>query len=201
LRPVQPMQQLSAASFPLPVGSGLSLSSSSALNAPLNVAVGSSMIGIPGSAGLPGVEKERTVATPSQQQDLQHIWTLVTELTNPDKRETALLELSKKREAVPDLAPILWHSFGTIACLLQEIVAIYPLLSPPKLKAPASNRVCNALALLQCVASHVETRSLFLNAHIPLYLYPFFEYHEQNSTFRVPKTDKSRSHWGAREDR
>jgi len=61
----------------------------------------------------------------------------------------------------------------TIACLLQEIVSIYPLLSPPKLKAPASNRVCNALALLQCVASHSETRSLFLSAHIPLYLYPF----------------------------
>eukprot|EP01116_Phalansterium_solitarium_P008637 TRINITY_DN22581_c0_g1_i1.p1 TRINITY_DN22581_c0_g1~~TRINITY_DN22581_c0_g1_i1.p1 ORF type:complete len:393 (-),score=77.97 TRINITY_DN22581_c0_g1_i1:343-1473(-) len=102
-----------------------------------------------------------------------HIYNLVLELTNPDKREIALLELSKKREAVPDLAPILWHSFGTIACLLQEIVAIYPLLSPPKLKAPASNRVCNALALLQCVASHAETRSLFLGAHIPLYLYPF----------------------------
>jgi CCR4-NOT transcription complex subunit 9 len=41
------------------------------------------------------------------------------------------------------------------------------------LQAPASNRVCNALALLQCVASHPETRTLFLKAHIPLYLYPF----------------------------
>lgn len=74
----------------------------------------------------------------------------------------SLISRSKKRESVPDLAPILWHSFGTIACLLQEIVAIYPLLSPPKLKAPSSNRVCNALALLQCVASHPETRALFL---------------------------------------
>jgi len=109
-------------------------------------------------------ERERT---------LGNIYTLVLDLTDPDKRESALLELSKKREVVPELAPVLWHSFGTIACLLQEIVAIYPLLSPPKLKAPASNRVCNALALLQCVASHPETRSLFLNAHIPLYLYPF----------------------------
>ena len=53
-------------------------------------------------------------------------------------------------------------------------------------------RVCNALALLQCVASHPDTRykykyqgrtfhsnelfdsrSAFLLAHIPLYLYPF----------------------------
>merc|ERR1712054_340328 len=44
--------------------------------------------------------------------------------------------------------------------------------SPPSLTAQASNRVCNALALLQCVASHPETRTLFLNAHIPLFLYP-----------------------------
>jgi CCR4-NOT transcription complex subunit 9 len=33
--------------------------------------------------------------------------------------------------------------------------------------------VCNALALLQCVASHPDTRTLFLNAHVPLFLYPF----------------------------
>nr|ACG39853.1 cell differentiation protein rcd1 [Zea mays] len=68
---------------------------------------------------------------------------LVLELCDPELRENALLELSKKREIFQDLAPLLWHSFGTIA------------------------------ALLQCVASHPETRILFLNAHIPLYLYPF----------------------------
>merc|ERR1719316_73745 len=103
----------------------------------------------------------------------ERIFLLVLELTNPEQRESALLELSKRRETFADLAPILWHSFGTISALLQEIVAIYPLLSPPSLTAQASNRVCNALALLQCVASHPETRTLFLNAHIPLFLYPF----------------------------
>ena len=95
------------------------------------------------------------------------------DLTNPSTKETALLELSKKRESFPELAPYLWHSFGTIAALLQEIVSIYPMLQPPSLTAHASNRVCNALALLQCVASHQETRSLFLQAHVPLFLYPF----------------------------
>ena len=77
-----------------------------------------------------------------------------------------------------------------MSSLLLEIVNVYPALSPPNLTAHASNRVCNALALLQCVASHSETRSLFLNgqlivtyikenkltsfsAHIPLFLYPF----------------------------
>ncbi|CDO74681.1 hypothetical protein BN946_scf184671.g4 [Trametes cinnabarina] len=61
------------------------------------------------------------------------IYALVIDLLNPETRESALLELSKKREQYDDLALVLWHSF----------------------------------------ASHPETRQLFLNAHIPLFLYPF----------------------------
>jgi CCR4-NOT transcription complex subunit 9 len=99
------------------------------------------------------------------------------------QREVVLLELSKKRESFPDLAPILWHSVGTVAALLQEIVSIYPLLTPPTLTAHASNRVCNALALLQCVASHSETRQPFLNAQIPLYLYPFLNTQSKSRPF------------------
>lgn len=99
------------------------------------------------------------------------IETYVHQLINPATRENALLELSKKRENFPELAPYLWYSFGTIAALLQEIVSIYPLLSPPALTAHASNRVCNALALLQCVASHPETRGLFLQGRLLLRQY------------------------------
>ena len=42
-------------------------------------------------------------------------------MTHPhtQQRETALMELSKKREVFPDLAPILWHTVGTMAALLQ----------------------------------------------------------------------------------
>lgn len=68
---------------------------------------------------------------------------------------------------------MLWHSFGTAVALLQEIINIYPSINPATLTAHQSNRVCNALALLQCVASHPETRSVFLQAQIPLFLYPF----------------------------
>ncbi len=93
----------------------------------------------------------------------QGVEALVAALIDVDTRENALLDLSKKRDMFADLAPILWHSFGVIPALLQEIVSIYPLLSPPSLTAHASNRVCNALALLQCVASHPDTRALFLN--------------------------------------
>ena len=57
----------------------------------------------------------------------------IQELTSPSTREHALIELSRKREVLPDLAPMLWHSFGTMAALLQEIVMIYPVINPPTL--------------------------------------------------------------------
>lgn len=54
-------------------------------------------------------------------------------------------------------------TLGVMTSLVQEIISVYTLLNPSQLTAAASNRVCNALALLQCVASHNETRTLFLN--------------------------------------
>ncbi|KAK4398547.1 CCR4-NOT transcription complex subunit [Sesamum angolense] len=78
-----------------------------------------------------------------------------------------------KRVAFQGLAPLLWFSFGTVAILLQEVLSVYPLLSPPSLTPEQSNRVCNALALLQCVASHPDTKILFAQARIPFYLYIF----------------------------
>lgn len=113
--------------------------------------------------------------------DNRRVLEWIAQVLNANTRESALLELSKKREQVPELALILWHSFGmcnfhversalqytdrrqgVMTCLLQEIISVYPLLNPSQLTAAASNRVCNALALLQCVASHSETRGLFL---------------------------------------
>ncbi|XP_037494476.1 CCR4-NOT transcription complex subunit 9 [Jatropha curcas] len=130
----------------------------------MNAPFGGPSASTPTAAGAPP-NKDRKMAS------AEH---LVLDLSNPDLRENALLELSKKETLFQDLeTPIVWNSFGTIAALLQEIVSIYPVLSPPNLSPAQSNRVCNALALLQCVASHPDTRMLFLNAHIPLYLYPF----------------------------
>ena len=47
--------------------------------------------------------------------------------------EVYVVFAAKKREVVPDLAPMLWHSFGTIAAVLQEIISIYPAINPPNL--------------------------------------------------------------------
>ena len=108
---------------------------------------------------------------------------LVNLIFNPNTRENALSELSRSRETVPDLAVVLWSTPGTssvlliylqgiMAVLLQELLAVYPLLSPPTLSSQASTRVCNVLALMQSIASHPSTRRQFLDAQIPNFLYP-----------------------------
>jgi hypothetical protein len=106
-------------------------------------------------------------------EDREAIIQCVHDLKFKDKRENALLELSKKREWLQDLAPVIWHSIGTISALLQEIISVYPYLNPSTMNSTLSNRACNVLALLQCVAAHPETRSAFIKANIPLFLYPF----------------------------
>ena len=58
--------------------------------------------------------------------DETKIYGLVIDLLDSQTRETALLELSKKREQYDDLALVLWHSFGTsyVKFLLSEIVVL-----------------------------------------------------------------------------
>eukprot|EP00041_Stephanoeca_diplocostata_P010615 m.169113 g.169113 ORF g.169113 m.169113 type:complete len:349 (+) comp18229_c0_seq1:154-1200(+) len=132
-----------------------------------------------GPRGQPGEQKD----TATQPLDKDRIFSLVQDLVNPNEREQALLILSKNRDSIPDLAPILWYSFGTMTALLQEIISIYPVLSPPKLTVMESNRACNSLALLQSVASHPTTRALFMHGHMPLFLYPFLNTTSKEKTF------------------
>lgn len=51
---------------------------------------------------------------PDQQisEDNRKVLEWIAQVLNANTREAALLELSKKREQVPELALILWHSFG-----------------------------------------------------------------------------------------
>ncbi|XP_041003097.1 CCR4-NOT transcription complex subunit 9-like isoform X5 [Juglans microcarpa x Juglans regia] len=54
----------------------------------------------------------------------------------------------------------------------KEILDVYRFISAQNLTQRASNRVCCALALFQCVASHRDTRMRFIKARIPSYLFP-----------------------------
>ncbi|WJX43119.1 hypothetical protein P8452_30266 [Trifolium repens] len=100
---------------------------------------------------------------------------LVNELIIPDLRENALYVLSKRRDLYHEIAPLLWNTACVVTVFLQEIISIYPAVSSLELTSAQSIRVVNVLALLQCLASHPETRMPFLNANIPQYFYPFLQ--------------------------
>lgn len=133
----------------------------------------------PGSVPGPGP----TPAGITHALDDPNVYHWICQLTYGPSKEQALLELGKKREQYEDLAIVLWSSFGVMTSLLKEIISIYPLLSPPALSNQLSNRVCNALVLLQCVASHPDIRPQFLQAHIPLFLFPFLSTASNQRTF------------------
>jgi CCR4-NOT transcription complex subunit 9 len=66
---------------------------------------------------------------------------------------------------------------------LQEIINTYKILTPTLLSMQYSNRVCNVLALFQCIAAHSDTRLPFLNAQIPIFLYPFLNTMNKSKPF------------------
>ena len=57
-------------------------------------------------------------------QEREKLYFQIYQLSDPNTRETAMFELNKRRENTPELAPLMWFSFGTIAALLQEIISI-----------------------------------------------------------------------------
>ena len=122
--------------------------------------------------------KPEMVAPPEKnekdkEEEVKQIIKWVDQIKDESTREKALEELSHKRESLSDLALYIWYSTGTVATLLQEIINTYQLLAPPKLTIAKSNKACSVLALFQCVAAHPETRRPFLQAQIPIFLYPF----------------------------
>lgn len=144
-------------------------------------------------------------------------WSLVRRESSTTILRSSSGILSVRRRLIPFDLSLVAHNLyniGIMPALLQEIVSVYPLLSPPNLTAHVSNRVCNALALLQCVASHSETRQLFLNgmsphewcfrvttyvvvsSYPPLSL-PLPQHDIKNTTLRIPSSYLARCHWGS----
>lgn len=72
-----------------------------------------SMFGPPG-VGTGFAPQQQAQAAQQQQQEEVKIYALVIDLMDVNTRESALLELSKKREQYDDLALVLWHSFGKL---------------------------------------------------------------------------------------
>ncbi|GAB4846079.1 hypothetical protein Ancab_025077 [Ancistrocladus abbreviatus] len=88
---------------------------------------------------------------------------------------------SKNKPA--NFAVLLWHSVGTPSIILREVTAVYGFLCPPTLTMDKANRVCNAIALFQYVASDALTRPQFLKARMVYYLFPFIMLAENNKPY------------------
>jgi len=85
---------------------------------PVGVGVGGVGVGGLGGVGLnTGGVGGISGVSPSHEEG--KLFSLVIDLMDPNTRETALLELSKKREQYDDLAMILWHSFGAYLLILR----------------------------------------------------------------------------------
>lgn len=69
-----------------------------------------------------------------------------------------------------------------MAILVQEIVAVYPILYTSIMKTHKTN-ICNTLSLLQCVASNPETCPSLLESGIHLYLFPFLKIADNYRTY------------------
>ncbi|XP_018651057.1 putative suppression of tumorigenicity [Schistosoma mansoni] len=115
---------------------------------------------------------QTTSQNSSSASDMESVYKWVASLTNVETRESALLELWYTLFYLRFLN--LLHFCGIRVVLLQRCYRKY---------AHQSNRVCNALALLQCLASHPETRNEFLKANIPLYLYTFLNTNNRTRPF------------------
>jgi len=146
----------------------------------INTSVGSNTSNI--GSGVPlGMQQQQQQRNMNQNNaQYEKIFQNILELLDPATREQALAELNKKKDTYEDLAPILWNSFGVMTILLQEIVSIYPYLLSPNITNQLINRAGCVINLLQCIASHNDTRGLFLRTHILYFLYPFLKTNNRN---------------------
>ncbi|KAL7659439.1 RNA-binding protein, CCR4-NOT complex subunit Rcd1 [Aspergillus niger] len=84
-----------------------------------NSAQGAGAGGIGGDGALPGAVSVMDGGISDENRKV-FIW--VAELLDPSRREAALMELSKKREQVPELALVIWHSFAHIPLFLYPFL-------------------------------------------------------------------------------
>ncbi|KAK1396118.1 hypothetical protein POM88_005981 [Heracleum sosnowskyi] len=107
-------------------------------------------------------------------------------IREPQHREKAISFLThiKKQGTSQDLALQIWHSISTVFLLLSEVTSIYKSLEPDKLTMKDSSKVCDVLALFECLATHPQTKLQFLNVQLHCYLYPFLKTVETSKPFQ-----------------
>eukprot|EP00850_Spirogloea_muscicola_P017066 SM000143S00731 [mRNA] locus=s143:90423:91643:+ [translate_table: standard] len=116
---------------------------------------------------------------------------LVLELQEPELRENGLRCLSgcleDKREhdevTYQDAGFLIYNSCGTLAILLQELIAVYPNLACGELNVRGCKRVDNVLTILQCVSANRETQVYLLQGCVLDWIFPFICNQQDSEAF------------------
>ncbi|XP_020798497.1 cell differentiation protein RCD1 homolog [Drosophila serrata] len=110
-----------------------------------------------------------------QRMEAERIYGWITDLCSQEGRLVAMLELSERRSQIESLGHLLWHSFGAVAGLLQEIVSIYPSVLTNDLTIQESQRICAAIGLFQAMASDPNIALLLIRCEFISYLMPMLK--------------------------
>ncbi|KAH7690522.1 CCR4-NOT transcription complex subunit 9 protein [Dioscorea alata] len=105
------------------------------------------------------------------------------EFMDDDLREAAIRYLStfliEKREEDMDnydrAGFLIFHSFGTMTILLQEVVEFIWKMDKDPLEVRSIKRLANVLTMFQCVAANSETRQKFIDSSVPNFLIPLIQ--------------------------
>ncbi|XP_070072781.1 CCR4-NOT transcription complex subunit 9 [Drosophila takahashii] len=116
-----------------------------------------------------------------QSSDTEHVYGWITDLCNKETRFLAMLELWERRSHIDSLGPLLWHSFGAVSGLLQEVVSIYPTIyTDNELNGQQSHRICAAIGLIQTMASHPFVGIQLMRCQFMCYLMPLLKMTSQS---------------------
>ncbi|EDV52902.1 CCR4-NOT transcription complex subunit 9 [Drosophila erecta] len=111
-----------------------------------------------------------------QRGDIDPVYGWIANLCNKETRFWAMLELCERRNHIDSLGLLLWHSFGAVSGLLQEIVSIYPAIYQDiELTGQQSHRICTAIGLIQVMASHPFIGIQLIRCQFMCYLMPLLK--------------------------
>ncbi|KAJ0967268.1 hypothetical protein J5N97_024185 [Dioscorea zingiberensis] len=107
----------------------------------------------------------------------------ILEFMDDELREAAIRYLStflvEKREEDQDnydrTGFLIFHSFGTMTILLQELVDFLWKIDDDTLGTRSIKRLANVLTIFQCVAANSETRQKFVDSSVPNFLIPLIQ--------------------------
>ncbi|PAA94297.1 hypothetical protein BOX15_Mlig013979g1 [Macrostomum lignano] len=109
-----------------------------------------------------------------EQQQQQLDWAMsLADLADNTRRYSAIIELCKKSDIIPDLACLLWCTPGVLAMLVMETVRLYPDIHPPHLDSQGVHLLCSVAALQQRLVIDRRTRQPFLESGTLRLFFPF----------------------------